>query len=235
VCVSAAVGRGFGKDQGTNVATVESSADAQSRYERLEARLELIAVILLGLAATATAWGAFQAGQYDGQMLTAFTEANLNLTDANAYYSEGTQTYIEDELIFLRYVEAVNEDDVELATYLRESLMSDQLFAAIEWWETDGVEFDTPFVEENPNYTIESYVLADELAVATDESFEAGKEANKTGDTYNLITVLLAAALFVLGIATSFKVLPVRIGLIAIGATIFAGSTIWMLTLPIAS
>ena len=234
-CVLAAVGRWFGEGQDTNVATVETRADGQSRYERLEARLELIAVILLGLAATATAWAAFQGGQYDGQMLTAFTEANLNLSDANAYYSEGTQTYIEDELIFLRYVEATFEGDDDLATYLRESVMSDQLFAAIEWWETDGAEFDSPFVEENPNYAIESYALADELAAATDESFASGEEANKTGDTYNLITVLLAAALFVLGIATSFRVLPVRIGLIAIGAIIFAGSTVWMLTLPVAS
>jgi hypothetical protein len=225
----------MGKGQEARLATAEMSADSQSRYERLEARLELIAVILLGLAATATAWAAFQAGQYDGQMLTAFTEANLNLNDANAYYSEGTQIYIEDELIFLRYVEAVNEDDLELASYLRESLMSEQLVAAIEWWETDGIEFDTPFVDENPNYVIESYVLADELAVATDDSFEEGQSANETGDKYNLITVLLAAALFVLGIATSFKVLPVRMGLIAIGTVIFVGSTIWMLTLPIAS
>jgi hypothetical protein len=217
------------------VATIESTADAQSRYERLEGRLELIAVILLGLAATATAWGAFQAGQYDGQMLTAFTEANLSLNDANAYYSEGTQTYIEDELIFLRYVEAINEDDIELASYLRESLMSEQLVSAIEWWETDGAEFDTPFVEENPNYVIESYTLADDLSAATDASFEEGESANEIGDKYNLITVLLAAALFVLGIATSFKVLPVRIGLIAIGTVIFVGSTVWMLTLPIAS
>src|SRR5687767_12663404 len=74
VCVLAAVGRWFGKGQDSSVATVESSADSQSRYERLEARLELIAVVLLGLAATATAWAAFQGGQYDGQMLTAFTE-----------------------------------------------------------------------------------------------------------------------------------------------------------------
>jgi len=217
------------------VVTVETRSDAESRYARLEARLELIAVILLGLAATATAWAAFQAGQYDGQMLTAFTEANLNLSDANAYESDGTQTYIEDEIIFLRYVEAINEDDIELASYMRESLMSDQLFEAIEWWETNGAEFDTPFVDENPDYVIESYEIAEELALATDESFEEGQAANETGDKYNLITVLLAAALFVLGIATSFKVLPVRMGLIAIGTVIFLGSTAWMLSLPVAS
>lgn len=206
--VLAAVGRTLWKGTWTTVATVENRAEAQSRYARLEARLELVAVTLPGLAATATAWPAFQGGQYDGQMLTAFTDANLNLSDANAYESDGTQSYIEDELIFPRYVEATFEDDAELATYLRESLMTEELDAAIEWWETEGSEFDSPFVEENPNYVIESYDLADASLAATDESFEEGEDADKTGDTYDLITVLLAAALFVLGIATSFRVLP---------------------------
>ena len=222
MCVFAAVRRRNGKVRISNEATSVSSVGARSRYERLESRLETIAVILLDLAATATAWAAFQGGQYDGQLLTAFTEATLNLNDANALYNEGTKTYIEDELVFLRYVEAINEDDLELVS-------------AIEWWETDGAEHDTPFVEENPNYVLESYTQADELAVATDESFSEGEEANNTGDTCNLITVLLAASLFVLGIATSFKVLPVRMALIVIGAVIFVGSTGWMLTLPVAS
>lgn len=215
--------------------TAAATTETHSPSEKWEGRLELIAVILLGLAATATAWGAFQGGQYDGQMLTAFTEANLSLSDANALYNEGTQTFIFDELIFLRYIEAVEEGDAKFANFLRNSLMSDQLVAGIEWWETDGDDFDTPFVDENPAYVIESFKQADELTEQTDASFEEGKRANKTGDKYNLITVLLAASLFVLGIATSFKVLRVRAGLIGIGALILVLSTGWMLTLPIAS
>ncbi len=213
----------------------ESQDAAVQKNDRLDARLELIAVILIGLAATATAWAAFQGGQYDGQMLTAFTQANLSLNDANALYNEGTQTYVQDELIFLRYVEAIQEDNDDLANYLRDSLMSDQLVAGIEWWETVGKDFDTPFVDENTDYVIEAYFQADELSEATDASFEEGQDANKTGDTYNLLTVLLAGALFVLGIATSFKVLRVRAGLIGIGAVIFVVCTVWMLTLPVAS
>lgn len=213
----------------------ETSDAAARRSERLEGRLELIAVLLIGLAATATAWAAFQGGQYDGQMLTAFTEANLSLNDANAYFNEGTQEYVQDEMIFLRYVEAVEEDDLDLAEYLRDSIMSDRLVAAIEWWEKQGDAYDTPFVDENPAYVVEAYKEGEALSAATDKSFEEGEDANKTGDTYNLITVLLAASLFVLGIATSFKVLPVRAGLIGVGAFIFIMSTIWMLTLPIAS
>jgi hypothetical protein len=212
----------------------DSSVRGSDAYERLEYRLELVAAVLLGLAATVTAWAAFQGGQYDGEMLTSFTEANLNLSDANQYYSEGTQEWIQDEQLFLEYATAITEGNEDLAFYLRESLMRDELVAAIEWWEEQPTdEYLTPFVEENPNWVIPAYGLADELAVATDEAFVAGEEANKTGDTYNLITVLLAASLFVLGIATTFRVLKMRIVVLAVGAGILVVSTIWMLTLPV--
>ena len=200
-----------------------------------EGRLELITAILLGLAALATAWAAFQGSQYDGQMLTSFTEANLNLSDANAYYSEGDQIFLQDEMLFLEYERAVFDGDTEFAQHLKDTLMSDQLIAAIEWWELpENQDFYSPFVEENPNYVIDSYTQADELSDATDESFQAGQAANDTGDKYNLITVLLAASLFVLGIATGFRIVGLRLAVIGIGAAIFLGATIWMLTLPTA-
>ena len=53
--------------------TVDCTARNSEAYQRLEYRLELIAALLLGLAATVTAWAAFQGSQYDGQMLTSFT------------------------------------------------------------------------------------------------------------------------------------------------------------------
>jgi hypothetical protein len=198
-----------------------------------EGRLELITAILLGLAALATAWAAFQGSQYDGQMLTSFTEANLNLSDANAFYSEGDQIFLQDEMLFLEYERAVYDGDTEFAQHLKDTLMSDQLIAAIEWWELpENQDFYSPFVDENPNYVLDSYTQADELSDATDEAFQAGQAANNTGDKYNLITVLLAASLFVLGIATGFRIVALRLAVIGIGAAIFLGATIWMLTLP---
>ena len=113
--------------------------------------------------------------------------------------------------------------------------MRDKLVAAIEWWEGQPEdEFLTPFVEENPNWVIPAYALADELAVATDDAFIASEEANDTGDTYNLITVMLAASLFVLGIATTFRVLKMRMVVLAVGALILVVSTAWLLPLPVA-
>jgi hypothetical protein len=207
--------------------------ESQSNSWFSETRLELITAILLGMAALATAWAAFQGSQYDGQMLTSFTEANLSLSDANAYYSEGDQIFLQDEMLFLEYERAVYDGDTEFAQHLKDTLMSDQLIAAIEWWELpENQDFYSPFVDENPNYVLDSYIQADELSEATDESFQAGQAANNTGDKYNLITVLLAASLFVLGIATGFRIVTMRLAIIGIGAAIFLGSTIWMLTLP---
>jgi hypothetical protein len=209
-------------------------AATEARDERNDRRLELLTVILLGLAAMATAWAAFQASAFDGKVVEGFTDANLTLSDANAYYSEGDQTYIGDQMLFLEYERALNEEDEEYALFIKDSLMRDELIAAIDWWEQPE-NFDayySPFVEENPTYIISSYSEAEALVENTDISYDDAKDAAGNGDTYNLIAVLLAAALFALGIAGSIRALPVRLALILGGATIFVVSTVWMLTLP---
>jgi len=215
------------------VSTVESDTGTQRRFETIEARLELLVVILLGLAATATAWASFQSSQHDGEMMAAFARANLNLNAANASYNEGLQVYLHDELVFLRYAEALYDNDIERAAYLRETVMSDDLEAAITWWEAEGADFDTPFVDENPYFVVDAYDQADVLRAATDTRFSEGQEANTVGGRYSLISVVLAAALFVLGISNSFSVTSVRVALISVGSVILIGSTIWMLTLPV--
>jgi len=214
--------------------SVAETTDGNSGW-LTESRLELATAILLGMAALATAWAAFQGSQYDGEMLTSFTEANLAISDSNAYYSEGDQTYLQDQLLFLQYQQAVYAGDDEFAVHIKDSLMSDQLVAAVDWWEQpENQEYYSPFVDENPNYTIPEYEQADALSDETDANFEEGQAANDTGDKFNLITVLLAASLFVLGISNGFKVMTMRLATLSIGAVIFLGATIWLLTLPTA-
>lgn len=207
---------------------------AVDREDRNDRRLEMLTVLLLGLAAMATAWAAFQASAFDGKVVEGFTDANLNLSDANAFYNSGDQTYVGDQMLFLEYERALNEEDTEYAEFIKESLMRDELIAAIEWWEQpENLEaYYSPFVEENPNYVIAEYTDAEALTEDTDASYDDAKEAAGHGDTYNLIAVLLAASLFVLGIAGSIRAMPVRLTMILVGAVIFVGSSGWMLTLP---
>jgi hypothetical protein len=224
-----------------DTAEVQGDTSGSGSYNRVsgrtEERLELIVAILLGLAAVATAWAAFQGSKWDGEVNRGYTDANLTLSDANAFYNTGNQIYLNDQLLFLEYERALRTGDEDYAEYVRGSLMRDEFVEALDWYEQPE-NYDTyysPFVEENPYYSIEEYAQADQLVVATDDSYSEAQQANKTGDTYNLITVMLAASLFVLGITGSFKVTIMRSIAIGSGFGIFAIAGIWMLTLPIAS
>jgi hypothetical protein len=212
---------------------VAHDADTPGRRERM---LEMIVAILLGLAAVATAWAAYQSSQYGGQVLEQFSQANLNISNANAYYSEGDQAYLQDQILFVEYSKAVNQCDDDLAIYLHDSLMSSELATAIDWWQRpENIDtYDSPFVDENPDYKISAYDDAAALEDDTDAAFTAGQDAGSTGDKFSLITVLLAGSLFVLGITNSFRVSSMRIATICIGAALFLGATAWMLTLPMA-
>jgi hypothetical protein len=224
-------------DEGSTDAPGSTAATAdlaEAHASRIDQRLELLTVVLLGLAAMATAWAAFQASAFDGKVTEGFTDANLNLSDANAYYSSGDQTWISDQMLFLEYQRALNEEDTEYAEFIRESMMRDELITAIEWWEEpeNFENYWSPFVEENPTYTISDYADAEALLVDTDDSYDEAKDAAGHGDTYNLIAVLLAAALFALGIAGSFRAMPIRLTMILAGGAILIISSVWMLTLP---
>jgi hypothetical protein len=53
------------------------------------------------------------------------------------------------------------------------------------------------------------------------------------GDRYNLAAVLFAASLFIAGISSTLRFLRFRVGLLVLATTLFAGTTAWMLTLPV--
>ena len=215
------------------VAPVEAPHDSGGAGKR-EGRVELLVAILLGLAAVSTAWAAYQSSQYGGKVLEHFSQANLNISNANAFYSTGDQIYLQDQILFVEYSKAVNQGDNELAAYLHDSLMSTELAKAVDWWQLpENIDtYDSPFVDQNPDYKITAYDDASALEDDTAAAFKGGQDAGATGDKFSLITVLLAGSLFVLGITNSFRVLTMRFVTIGIGAALFLGAAGWMLTLP---
>src|SRR3989338_7599760 len=154
---------------------------------------EIVVASLLGIAALATAFAAYKASLDDGNSLQQYNQG-VALTDkASQAYNEGTQELVGDQQLFLEYVKAVQTDDEELAAYVQTTLMSDNLRAGVEWWadQPDNGP-DTPFVDENPKYTIEAYGVADELDAEAQDAFRDGQQLGKRGDRYTLVTVILA-------------------------------------------
>lgn len=187
-------------------------------------RFELIAAILLGIAALATAYAAYQSGKLGGDELTAFTESNQALADANFFYAQGQSQLNADNGLFVQYAVAVTEENEVLSDYLRTTLMSANLQEAMDWWEASD-EAVTPFDESEDNpYSIEPYVAADELNTTAQEQLVAADGFGTRGDAFDLATVLLAVSLFFAGITITFDRRAVIIGLLGIsGLTLVMG------------
>jgi hypothetical protein len=185
-----------------------------------ERRWEIAIASLLGLAAIATAFAAYQGSLKDGDSINDFNEGIRSVSDSNQAYIEGNQQFVQDQGLFLEYAKAANNDDPDLAEYMK-TLMSKELVAGIDWWQNTKNDADTPFVDENPKYSIPAYATGEELTKKTNAQFKSAKQADKDGDRFTLITVILAAALFLYGIAAVSKNHTVRYATAGIGFAIF--------------
>jgi hypothetical protein len=187
--------------------------------------LQVIAAILLGLAATFTAVSAYQAALLDGEALHGYTTSTRTLSDANAFYAQGNQTTAMDQQLFIAYATAQNQGDSELAEYLT-TLMRPELKAGIAWWKKSDTRLPPldPSVQENP-YEVADFNEASDLEEEAGKLFDAAARADNKGDKFQLSTVLFALTLFFGGISTVFRRRSVSRALLGVsGVTLLAGT-----------
>lgn len=169
-----------------------------------DSRMAIFAAILLGLAATLTAFSAYQSALQDGEALAGYNEASAKLSDANYYYAQGNQTFAADQALFVEFATAAQADQLAAADYMS-TLMREELLAAVDWWQADE-EAITPFDDDADNpYVIAEFAEAERLAAESQEATDRATAAGDIGDKFELSTVLLALTLFFAGIATLFR------------------------------
>ncbi len=198
-------------------------------------RFEVLVAILLGLAATLTAWAAFQGGLLGGDSQQQFAKAAVSSDQAGQYWNLGSQTMVNDEGLFRDYAIADRAGNDALATYLFEDLMEENLQDAVLWLEQDDDETNTsPFVDDpdNPYKTLdfEEGERLDALAV---KQARKGEELGGRGDKFDGVTVLLATALFLFGLAAVFRGRAIRRGTLGVGAVLLAISAVRLVDLGV--
>jgi hypothetical protein len=202
-----------------------SDVFAESPAEPADNWRQVIAAILLGLAATFTAISAYEAALLDGEALQGYTNSTRTLSDANAFYAQGNQTTAMDQQLFVAYASALHEGDTELAGYL-ETLMRPALREGIAWWEgnEDAV---TPLDESDANpYQVEDFSEAYDLEQEAGGVFKTAVKADNQGDKFELSTVLFALTLFFGGISTVFHRQGVSRALLGISAITLAAGVV---------
>jgi hypothetical protein len=230
-------------------------------------RLELLAAILLGIAAIATALASYESSLYGGKSVENYSQANKIATSAAAERSRAIVEMTRDSQVEMDAWRLTKEGDdsgnaaaearnYEIATYLYTKVMSEPGYKAMglppearkeaeEDDDTPGVEEQQAAIQEqllktamdtelagNEEYRKEMLAKSQTLSDEAESIFKTGQVANETGDKFQLVAVIFAISLFFGGIVQVFRNDRMRWVILCVGAVLFLGGAIYMVSLP---
>ena len=198
-------------------------------------RLEFLATVLLAMAAVATAWSTYQSAQWRGeQALDASKATAARIQSSEASTRAGQLTQI-DIATFIQWVDAGAAGHRPLARFYRERFRDEFRPAFAAWIATrpftKRAAPPSPFAM--PQYRVAEAVHSTNLNTAAGRYADDAGEANQRADDYMLAVVLFASSLFFAGISTKLRSGRQREAILAFGYVIFAGTVVWIATLPL--
>jgi hypothetical protein len=197
--------------------------------------VEVLATILLAVAAVATAWSSYQASRWNGEQAKATGTTNkLRIEAARAQGLSEAQKQA-DLATFTQWVDAYLLGRTELRDFYFKRFRKEFKPAVIAWIATRPLR--------NPQAPLSPFVMPQYRLAAEAEAKRLDAEANATSalrdsyiqrsTDYVLAVVLFAAALFFAGISTKVPAPRQKEALLVIGAIIFLGTLVWVATSPV--
>ena len=195
---------------------------------------EIVEVVLLALAAIATAWGGYQAAKGDGHQSILYSEASVDRLDANAAAALGQQRAAADAAMFTAWLQGRAANDTQLQALLVRRFSPENRAALTAWLATDP--FTNPSAPAGPavmpqyhNPQVEQAQRLNEQAAVKEEE---GTHSRETAEKYVRATVLLALVLFLVAVSQRFLVRGVRLAVIALAVALLAYGLFDMARLP---
>ena len=214
-------------------------------------RVELVATVIMALAAIFTAWAAFESAKWSGEQATAFNKAGASRTESTRFDTVAGQQAGVDVAIFTSWLDALNSDvvngsitlnpgevyepvDGTLSGFLFERVR-DEFRPAFEAWlvlyaADRATAPSSPF--EMEEYVLANAVEADRLQGVADQFAADAAKANQNSDDYVLTVVAFALVLFFSGVSS--KLASERNSNLATGLALilFVGASIVLFSLP---
>lgn len=196
--------------------------------------VEIVAAVLLGLAAMAIAWSTYQAGLWGGQQDEAYTESVRAANNAVDLLQAADTVRTLDQSLFVEVLtsgvcdEGERGDEVVCQRVLAN--MSPAGAAAVDEWLSSGDS--NPF--ESPAYLEALYGAGEAEKLVSAQFFEEGGAANENGDNYELASTILTAVLFFAGISLVVIGDAIRWTLLGIAGLLLIGATGYVASLPLA-
>ena len=209
----------------------EKAAESKRRWEEV---IEILEVVLLALAAIATAWSGYQSARGDGEQSVLYADAGVLRLEATAAASLGEQRLAADSAIFNTWLQAHEANDQELQTVLVRRFSPEYRTAFTAWLATDP--FDDPAAPPGPGFMPEYHNPQSEEAHKLNEQAaekeKEGTDARHTAEEYVRATVLFALVLFLVAVGQRFRIRGVRIATLMMALALFAYAFYDIATLP---
>lgn len=194
--------------------------------------LEVVAAVLLGLAAVAISFSAFQTALWGGvqdQQLALSIQSNSTAVDA---YQKADTTVTFDQTLFIELLvsEVCNPDPELFDEFTCEQIfggMSQEGLTAYDVWVGNNELF--PF--DSPEYLAALYTEGDLAIEDSDSYFDEARQANNNGDEYELASTILTMVLFFSGISLVVRRTSLQKWLLTGASLLLVGSVINLATL----
>ena len=193
--------------------------------------MAILIAVLLGAAAIVTAFSAYKNELRNHEATIKFNQGVVHTNQASKEYTQGSQIRAQDGALFLEFAKAANSNDKALTAYVHDTLMSPSLRKSVDWWSGTKDSVDSPFVPQNPYYRIAQNIRGDQLTADSRKNFKEAKHEQNVSDQYTLVEVILASALFLLGIAGVSSRQSIKIGAVSAGGLIFLAALVTLVTI----
>lgn len=197
--------------------------------------VEILATVLLSLAAVATAWSGYQATRWNGEQAKAAGRTNaIRVEAARAQGLSESQTQI-DVATFIQWVDAYALKRTELSDFYFKRFRKEFRPAVQAWLETRPlVNPDAPLTPfAMPQYRLAASAEARRLDAAAEVSSATVRRNIQRSSNYVLGVVLFSVALFFAGTATRLGHVRLRTISLTLGCIVFLGTLLWIATSPV--
>ena len=209
--------------------------DLVHRFDRVD-WLELAATVVMSLAVLVAAWSAYQASLWGGVQAANASQYSAQLTESSEITTLITAQQESDAQVMSTWL-TMAADDNEPGMQILEERFDDTLRPAFDVWIAGSIDGEVPpgLPQDLPEYEAGFEELLDAknfyVAGAT-EATETAAEANRTGDSFVLVTVIMASVLFFAGVGTKLKSQPKRVTMLVVAGLLCTGAVVAMLSLP---
>ena len=237
-------------DPGTGGERADSSpADAEAAASQLGRALddlahrfdsrdlvELAATVIMSLAVLVAAWSAYQASLWGGVQSASASEYTGSLTESSEVTTLISAQAEADAQAISAWLIMAAEDNERGMQFLEERF-GDPLGPAFDAWMAGSTDGDLPpgVPQDMPEYEEGLAVLLEAKAfhfTAATEAAETAAEANRTGDGYVFVTVIMASVLFFAGVGMKLSGKATRITMLVVAGLLCAAAIAAMLSLP---